>query len=184
MTPDDELLAKAKQLNPEAIKALHQRYYGPIARYVQIKVSNPQLAEDLVGEVFIRILDALKRDRGWKTSPQGWVMGIARHVVADHYRHQERHREVSLTDNLSADDEPLLHHVAQSERERVLQSALHHLTDAQRDVIIMRFMAGLDIKSTARAMGRSPGAIKALQHRALKILAAHVNHLNVSNDNE
>jgi len=177
MTPDDELLAKAKQLDPEAIKALHQRYYGPIARYVQLKVSHPQLAEDLVGEVFIRILDGLRRNRGWKTSPQGWVMGIARHVVADHYRHQERHQEVGLTDNLSADDMPLLHHVAQSERERVLQDALHHLTDAQRDVIILRFMAGLDIKSVANAMNKTPGAIKALQHRALKILAAEVSQL-------
>jgi len=183
MTPDDELLAKAKLLDPKAIKALHQRYYGPIARYVQLKVGNPQLAEDLIGEVFVRILDGLRQNRGWRSSPRGWVMGITRHVVADHYRRQERHREVTLTDNIAAAAEPsLLHHVAQSEREHILKEALHHLTDAQRDVVIMRFMAGLDIKSVAAAMDKSPGAVKALQHRALKILAARISHLKFTDN--
>ncbi len=183
MTPDDELLAKAKLLDPEAIRALHQRYYGPVARYVQLKVGNPQQAEDLIGEVFVRILDGLQRNRGWKSSPRGWVMGIARHVVADHYRRQERHREVALIDNIaSTEEQSLLHHIAQSEREYILKEALHHLTDAQHDVIVMRFMAGLDIKSVARAMDKSPGAVKALQHRALKILATKVSHLKFTDE--
>ena len=102
MTNDEQLLAKAKQLDPAALRALHQRFYEPVARYIQFKVSDPQTVEDLSGEVFVRVLEGLKRGYGWRYSPQGWIMGIARNVVVDYYRKKERMPEVTLNESLTA----------------------------------------------------------------------------------
>jgi RNA polymerase sigma-70 factor (ECF subfamily) len=178
---DDQLLARARQLDPDALQKLHQRFYGPVARYVRFKVGDLQTAEDLSGEVFVRILEALRRGRSWQDSPQGWVMGIARHVVADHYRRKERRVEVKLSDQLAAAEEAGPAHQAMlNERQHRLMQAIAQLTDEQRDVILMRFMEGLDIESVAQAMHKTPGAVKALQYRATRALA----EMMQDNDNE
>ncbi|MFQ5578481.1 MAG: sigma-70 family RNA polymerase sigma factor, partial [Anaerolineae bacterium] len=172
MTDDEELLSKAKQLDPAALQVLHRRFYGPVARYIQLKVGNSKVVEDLSGEVFVRVLEGLQRGQSWRSSPQAWIMGIARHVVADYYRRQERAKEVRLTDYLPAAEEDAPPHQAMlSERKRILWQAIQQLTDDQRDVVLMRFMGGVTIQSVAKAINKTPGAVKALQHRALRALA-------------
>ena len=172
MTIDEQLLAQAKQLDPAALRALHQRFYEPVARYIQFKVGNPHTVEDLSGEVFVRVLEGLKRGRGWRDSPQGWIMGIARNVVVDHYRQKERMAEVALNEQITAaeDSDPTRQAIL-NERQRQLMSALEQLTDEQRDVILMRFIEGIDIKGVAKATNKTTGAIKGLQYRALQALA-------------
>ena len=81
MISDEQLLVRAKELNPAALQELHQRFYEPVARYIQFKVGNPQTVEDLSGEVFVRVLEGLKRGHGWRETAQAWIMGIARNVV-------------------------------------------------------------------------------------------------------
>ncbi len=56
MMNDQQLLAQAKQLDPAALHVLHQRFYEPVARYIQFKVGDPYTVEDLSGEVFVRVL--------------------------------------------------------------------------------------------------------------------------------
>lgn len=172
MTNDEQLLAKAKQLDPAALRALHQRFYGPVARYIQFKVGDPQTVEDLSGEVFVRVLEGLKRGRAWRDSPQGWIMGIARNVVVDYYRKKERMTEVALNEQMTSTEEgDPTYQAILSERQRQLMQAIHQLTEEQRDVILMRFMEGIDIKGVAKAINKTPGAIKGLQYRALRALA-------------
>jgi len=172
MLNDKQLLAKAKQLDPIALEMLHQRFYEPVARYIQFKVSDIQTAEDLSSEVFVRVLDGLKQGRSWKTSAKGWIMGIAHHVVVDHYRHKERIQEVILTETLSDSEEnnPSYQFMV-GERKRALMQAIDHLTDEQRDVILMRFIEGINIEGVAEALQKSPGAVKGLQYRAMRVLA-------------
>lgn len=178
MLTDEELLAKAQQLEPDALRALHQRFYGMVARYIQMKVSDSHMVEDLSGEVFVRVLEGLQRGKGWRDSPQGWIMGIARHVVADHYRQQEKRREMPLSEHLPAEEtDAPFQQAVHNERKRLLWQALRQLTDEQRDVIILRFMGGIDIKSVAIAINKTPGAVKALQHRALRALAEKMDGL-------
>lgn len=169
---DEQLLANAKQLDPAALQALHQQFYPMVARYVQFKVGNPHTVEDLTGEVFVRMLEGLKRGQSWRDSPQGWIMGIARHVVTDHYRRQERVAEVELDERFAAAEEATpFHQTMLNERKRQLLQAIQQLTDEQRDVVLMRFMEGIDIQGVAKAINKTPGAVKALQHRALRALA-------------
>lgn len=172
MITDEQLLIKAKQLDPSALQSLHQRFYEPVARYIQFKVGDPHLVEDLSSEVFVRVIQGLKRGQSWQDSPQGWIMGIARHVVADHYRQKERAPEVELSDQLAARLETNPAHQAMlNERTRLLHQAIHKLNEEQRDVVLLRFMEGVDIQGVAKAVNKTPGAVKALQYRALRSLA-------------
>jgi RNA polymerase sigma-70 factor (ECF subfamily) len=169
---DEQLLIKAKQLDPAALQALHQRFYEPVARYIQFKVGDPHTVEDLSSEVFVRVIQGLKRGQSWQDSPQGWIMGIARHVVADHYRHKERAPEVELSDQMAAHGGTNPAYQAMlSERTRLLHQAIHKLNEEQRDVVLLRFMEGIDIQGVAKAINKTPGAVKALQYRALRSLA-------------
>jgi RNA polymerase sigma-70 factor (ECF subfamily) len=179
ITSDEQLLTQAKQLDPAALRALHQRFYEPVARYIQFKVGDPHTVEDLCGEVFVRVLQGLKRGQAWRESPRGWIMGIARNIVADYYRQRERIVEVELNNGLpSTQENSPVHHLLDSERKHLLQQAIQQLTDEQRDVILLRFMEGMNIQNVAQAMNKSPGAIKGLQYRALRALAKTMRDLS------
>ena len=64
------------KLDPADLQALHQEFYEPVTRYIQFKVSDPHMVEDLSGEVFVRVLAALRRGQGWRDTPRGWIMGL------------------------------------------------------------------------------------------------------------
>lgn len=183
MADDSQLLAKAKQLDPAALRALHQRFYEPVARYIQFKVGDPRLAEDLSGEVFVRVLEGLRRGKAWRSSPRGWIMGIARNVVVDHYRQRERMPEVALNESLlSTEDADPTRQAIQSERRRFLLRAIERLTEDQREVILMRFIKEIEIQDIAMALGKTPGAVKGLQHRALRKLANRLQDFKQDNE--
>ncbi len=180
MMTDEQLLAEAKQLNPAALQLLHQRYYESVARYIQFKVGNRQTVEDLSGEVFVRVIEGLRKGHAWRDSPHGWIMGIARHLVTDYYRKRERLTEVKLTEGLAQIEENSpFHQVMINERKQHLMQAINQLTDEQRDVILMRFIEGINIQGVAKAMNKTPGAIKGLQYRAMRALAEIMKELDV-----
>lgn len=183
MIDDDELLIRAKKLDPTALQIIHQRFYGAVARYIQFKVGDATVAEDLIGEVFVKMVESLQRGKGWRDSPQGWIMGITRHLVADYYRQKSRRQEVQLPENLTDGEENGPSHQAMlNERKRILWGAIQHLTDEQRDVVLMRFMGGINIKNVAKAINKTPGAVKALQYRALRTLAEKIKGLKSDNN--
>lgn len=172
MRTEAQLLEQARRFDPDALRALHNRLYEPVQRYVHFKVSDPQASEDLTSEVFLRMLEALKKGKQWKTTPDAWIFGIARNVVADHYRKTSRRNEVVLDERLAMPDEqnPTQRVIVAEEHEELAQ-AITVLTDEQRDVVLLRFMEGLSINDVAEAMGKTPGAVKGLQHRALRALS-------------
>jgi RNA polymerase sigma-70 factor (ECF subfamily) len=99
-----------------------------------------------------------------------WLFRIARNRLIDLHRQRRRRGEVDLSETLSSTlANP--HVLAERALERgQLQLALRHLTDEQRQVILLKFIQGFDNRSAARVLGRSEGAIKSLQHRALAAL--------------
>jgi RNA polymerase sigma-70 factor (ECF subfamily) len=169
---DTQLLIRARRFDPDALRTLHKRFYEPVYRYVQFKVADSSVCEDLTSEVFVRLLEALRQGRVWRTTPDAWIFGIARNVVVDHYRNKGRRAEVALDEDLaSAPDDGPVKHVMAVEQHEALAQAMAMLTDEQRDVVLMRFMEGLNIKDVADALNKTPGAIKGLQFRALKTLS-------------
>jgi len=177
MRTEAQLLEQVRRFDPDALRELHNRLYEPVYRYIHFKVSDPQASEDLTSEVFLRVLEALKKGKMWNTTPDAWIFGIARNVVADHYRKAGRHPEVALDERLAMPDEQnLTQQVIVAEQHQELAQAIRGLTDEQRDVVLLRFMEGLSINDVAEILGKTPGAIKGLQHRALRTLAEAMEH--------
>jgi RNA polymerase sigma factor (sigma-70 family) len=122
-------------------------------------------------EVLVRIFRNVDRFEGARPQFRAWVFKIARNVLVDEHRRRAARpdtvptRPDVLLDTATVDDE--LDRV--DERERV-EAMLHCLTDEQREVLLLRVVAGLSVDETARAMGRRPGAVRSLQHRALERL--------------
>ena len=172
MSLDQNLLARAQQFEPEALQSLHQQFYQPVYRYIYLKIGEANISQDLTGDVFLRLLEALKRGRGWQTTPNAWIFGIARNVVADYYRRRERRPEVELDETvLPATDAGLAQTVIAAEEQAALLAAMEELTDEQRDVVFLRFMEGLSIRDVAEVMDKTEGAIKALQYRSMQALS-------------
>jgi RNA polymerase sigma-70 factor (ECF subfamily) len=134
-----------------------------------------QQAEDIASEVMLKVLEALPSYRFRGIPFSAWVFRIARNCLIDHHRRRKRRAEVGLDAAAAAPDKhnpQALAEVAFSRDE--LRRALLYLTEEQRQVIILKFIHGLDNKSVAKILGRSEGAIKSLQHRALQALRRHL----------
>jgi RNA polymerase sigma-70 factor (ECF subfamily) len=176
---DAQLLEQARRFDSDALRALHNRFYEAVYRYVHFKVGDPQASEDLASEVFVRVLEALRRGMAWRTTPDAWIFGIARNVVADYYRQRSRQVEVALEEHqVTPDGDYLAGWVMALERQEALTQAIALLTDEQRDVILMRFMEGLSIRDVAEALNKTSGAVKGLQYRALRALSEAMGHLS------
>jgi RNA polymerase sigma-70 factor (ECF subfamily) len=127
-----------------------------------------QLAEDLTGDVFMRMLDALPRYRMQEQPFRAWLYRIAHNLLVDYFRKMNRQATVPLdaVEEQGAGDDPdrMIEQTLLSER---LQVALMRLEPTQCEVVVLRFLAGLSLQETALTLGKTEAAIKALQHRGL-----------------
>src|SRR5512139_3008209 len=106
LTVQDELtlLARARQLDSEAVARIHDTYYTSIFRYVAFRVGDHATAEDLTSEVFTRLLSALRDKNAPQNTLRGWLYGVAARVVSDHHRQSYRAPEVELDESLVSRD--------------------------------------------------------------------------------
>ncbi len=165
---DDELVARAQQGEVSAIGYLYDRHRESIFRYLWLRLDERQLAEDLTGDVFMRMLDALPRYHLQGLPFRAWLYRIAHNLLVDYFRKLNHQATVPLdaVEEQSAEDDPdhTIDQVLLSER---LQVALLRLEPTQCEVVILRFLAGLSLQETALTLGKTEAAIKALQHRGL-----------------
>ena len=168
------LLARARSLDPDALAELHERYYRMLYFYVLGRVGERAVAEDVTAEAFIRLLEAFHQGRGPERHLAAWLFRTADHLVADHHRARYRHPEVPLEEEWGSSREEEWEDVVLQERVR---EALNHLTPDQRAVILMRFWMDLPLTRIAQELGKSVGAVKLLQHRALAALAKRLRDL-------
>ena len=174
-TPSDhlqewELVQRAQALDEVALASLYSTYYPKIYNYAFLQLGDIHAAEDLASDVMLKVLESIKKYQFKGTPFSAWVFRIARNRLIDLHRRRKRHGEVSLTEPLAA-----MQIGPQTLAERALdrgqlQLALRYLTDEQRQVIVLKFIEGFDNASVARVLGRSEGAVKSLQHRALNSL--------------
>ena len=164
---DWRLVRLAQQYDEAALASLYQTYHPKIYSYAFMQMGDVQAAEDLASDVMLKMIESINGYR-FKGLPFGaWVFRIARNRLIDLHRRRRRRGEVDLSETLASSlANP------QSLAERALdrgqiQLALKYLTDEQRQVIVLKFIQGFDNRSVGRILGRSEGAIKSLQHRAL-----------------
>ena len=175
---EDRLLAQARLGDEHAIMAIYEAYFDPIYQFLRLRVDDPAVAEDLAGDVFLRLLAALQGRQPPRHSLRGWLFRVARNVLHDHYGAARRMSTTALEEWIPAPDgeAPEARLLAHLDAERVRQ-ALRDLSDEQQEVLVLRFGQRLSIQETADIMGKGVGAIKSLQFRATerlrKVLEAH-----------
>ena len=165
------LIDSAKRGDKRAIGELYRRHVDMIYRYTYARVQNAEVAEDLTAQVFLKALEGLPNYQSTGVPFRAWLYRIAHARTVDHWRQQQRRREVELLDSLPAKDpgpEDVV--VAKSQWDMVV-GLLGQLTDDQRDVVILRFIEEMSLAEVAVTMDKTVGAVKALQHRALSALA-------------
>jgi RNA polymerase sigma-70 factor (ECF subfamily) len=167
---DPQLAIRARSGDASAFEQIYQRYATAIFRYIYYRTGDVELAEDLRAEVFLRMYESLHRyeDRGWPIS--AWLYRIAHDRTVDALRRRRIRNDVPLDawDAHCDGPEQSVDRLLEYEQ---LKHTLNELTDEQRQVIQMRFMADLPIHEVARRLGRTEGAVKALQVRGLRSLA-------------
>ena len=167
------LVRQAQDGDAEAFGRLYDHYLTMVHRYLVHRVGDRALAEDFTSETFVRALrriDSLSfqgRDVG------AWLVTIARNIVRDHVKSSRFRLEVTTADLRDADrvtDGPE-DAVVQALTNEQLLACIRQLGSEQQECISLRFLQGLSVAETAAVMGKRDGAIKALQHRAVRRLA-------------
>ncbi|MCB9431112.1 MAG: sigma-70 family RNA polymerase sigma factor [Ardenticatenaceae bacterium] len=172
---DDMLVARAQQ-NLGAFSELYQRHVQRVYRYVLVRVGgNVQDAQDLTSQTFLAAMEGLKSYRS--TQPfVAWLLGIARHKVADQFRRQKPQVDletaVSLTDTNTDDpDEQLDQQLDIARVTRKLQT----IAPDRAEVITLRLMAGLEVPDIARLLDKNEAAVRMLLFRGLRDLQTQLN---------
>ena len=165
-----QLVQRAQALDESALSSLYASYYPRVYNYAFLHLGDVQAAEDLASEVMLKLLESIRKYQFRGMPFSAWVFRIARNKLIDLHRRRRRRGEVDLTEPLAS-----MQISPQVLAERALDRgqihlALKYLTDEQRQVIVLKFIEGFDNGSIARILGRSEGAVKSLQHRALHSL--------------
>lgn len=167
------LLEHARRLDERALSEIHSRYYGEIYRYALYRTGRSEVADDIAGEVFLRLLDALHAGGAPQTTLRGWLFGVASNLVADYFRRAPR--ESAALDEALAAPGATSAEAESNLRARAVRAALRRLTPEQQHALALRFGDGLSVEETAQAMGKSVGAVKVLQFRAVAALKRLLN---------
>jgi len=167
-----DLLTRAQRGDLEAMGALYDQHHEALFRYIWSRVRDRPLAEDLTGEVFLRMLAALPRYRPSQAPFRAWLYRVAHNLLVDHYRKESQRVEVPLDQAPAQDDQAVdpgvgIEHNLTLER---VHRALARLDQTQREVVSLRFLSGLSLQEVAAALHKSENAVKALQHRGLSAL--------------
>jgi RNA polymerase sigma-70 factor (ECF subfamily) len=165
----ERLMVDAARAGDEsALSELYVLYFPRVYRYILARTGNQYDAEDLAEEVFMKVLEAIDRFQ-WREAPfSAWLFRIAHNaLISQRRKDSARGRSAPLTDGLAVDsagpDEMVANRLVLNE----VMAAAQRLPEAQRQVISLRFAAGLSVAETARAMGKGEGNVKVIQHKAI-----------------
>ena len=156
-----------------SIAALFETHFARIARYIAVRIGDTVMAEDMASEVFVRALRSLENYKDTGAPMEAWVFRIARNLIVDYYRSRARQPAlVSLDEQHNniedgSDPEGMIDHQLELEK---LNQAAQYLSEAQREVLALRFGGEMTSEEAARVMGKGPGAVRQMQSDAIKKL--------------
>ncbi len=164
---------RAAQADRDAFATLYRRYLEPVYGYSFYVLGDHHDAEDATERTFMAALGAIDRFRDEGATFRSWLFRIAHNQLANTLRARSRHRTEPLDaapEPMAGDDPARLAGMADDTRR--LRAAVASLSDDRRQVIILRFVDGLTAREIGDVLGRSEGAVRVLQHRALRELAS------------
>ena len=177
MQDTEALVRAAQEGNLAAFGQVYEAYYLRVYRYAAARVGQGAEAEDIAQEVFLKALHSLQRFKFTGPPFAAWLFRIAHNLIIDRARHIKSASAAtsgppsSLDNALAvAGDQNVEEQALLALDIEALREALGKVTKLQRQVVELRFIAGLSLAETAGVMGRKENAIKALQHSSLGAL--------------
>lgn len=169
-------VSAAQQGDNDAFGRLYDEYSQTVYRYVLFRVSDHCLAEDITSETFLRALRRIASISYQGRDVAAWFITIAKNLILDHIKSSRNRLEVptsEVTDHLPAKGSHAgpEHQVLLDATNDELLQCIRQLNPDQRECIRLRFLKDMSVTETAIAMQRNEGAVKALQHRAVRRLA-------------
>jgi RNA polymerase sigma-70 factor (ECF subfamily) len=170
---EEVLVARASEGDAEAFGKLYMRHMDAIFRYVFFKLGDPVQAEDLTEEVFVRAWEALPKYQIGKSPFTSWLYRIAHNLTVDHLRKGRPEETLSESmpnrvPNPGPSPEQIVEH---NQTMDALVAAVGKLDLEEQQVLLMRFVEGMSHKQVAANIGKSDGASRVIQHRALAAVA-------------
>jgi len=171
MENDVELLTLAKRLDKEALIKIFDLYSVPIYRYALRLCNDPVTADQVVGDVFAKLLDQFSSGKGPNTNLRSYLFEIAYHQVINELRFF--HRNILLEEPQFITSDAIVSFLSLEDQllsKQMLLAIQNDLTADQRHVIILRFLEGFSLKETALILGKTTGNVKVIQNRAMAML--------------
>jgi len=166
------LVELAQGGDADAFGLLYERYVDLVYRYIYVRVGSSHVAEDLTSETFIRALRRIDSFSWQGKDIAAWFVTIARNLITDNAKSARFRMEVTTADMIDADrrvDGPESEVLSRLRDTRLLE-AIKTLKPEHAECVVLRFMQGMSLAETALVIGKSQGAVKQLQLRAVRAL--------------
>ncbi len=178
---NEPILVDRAKADPEAFAAIYDFYFAQIYNYARYRVLDPVTADDLTSDIFEKVLVKLHTFRPERGPFSAWLFTIARKTVNYSLRRQKVRQWVSLEhirSRTSKDPKPD-EVAANNEIQQELLAAVRHLSERERELIALKFSAGLTNRAISETTGFEEGHVAVILHRAIKRIRAQMDALEV-----
>jgi RNA polymerase sigma-70 factor, ECF subfamily len=169
------LVELAQRGDREALEALYLLHFDRIYSYLHMSVGNRHDAEDLTTQTFLKMLEAIGRFR-WRSAPfSAWLFRIAHNLAMDHFRASRRLQpEEDVPEPEGAEESSAEEAALESIGRHSMLELIENLSLEQQQVLMLKFVFNFSNAEAGTVLGKSEGAVKSLQHRALASLQKQV----------
>jgi RNA polymerase sigma-70 factor, ECF subfamily len=182
---EEALINASQQGDTEAFTELYHAHVDPVYRYIYYRVGSDSVAEDLTADVFVRALESLPSFEQRSVPLLAWLYRIAHARVIDYYRRARQTRQQEDIEAVEVGVEYDLDGALMAAHRRdVVQAALRTLNEEQQQVIILRFIEGHSLETTAELLGKTISSVKSHQYRAVRALCKELQSQGLESDDE
>jgi RNA polymerase sigma-70 factor (ECF subfamily) len=169
------LVERAQAGDRRALEELYLLHFDRIYSYLHMSVGNRHDAEDLTNQTFVKMLESIERFEWRKVPISAWLFRIAHNLAMDHFRASRRVQpEEALPESEFAAEHSAEEEAFQAIGRRSMLTMIENLTHDQQQVLTLKFVFNFGNSEVATILGKTEGAIKSLQHRALATLHRHL----------
>ena len=162
------LIGRAIDGDTEAFGELYTRHLDAVYRYIYFRVNDAPDAEDLTEQVFLKAWEALPGYKQMGKPWRNWLYRIAHNSVMDFYRRRQQSEKITAEAlNWENESVNVLDEIIEVEEAHLLARAINQLPEEQQELVILRFIEGLNHEQVADILQKSNGACRTIQYRAL-----------------
>jgi RNA polymerase sigma-70 factor (ECF subfamily) len=171
MMDESSLLKAVVSLDQNALSSVFDEYAPAIFKYLLRLGIGSQEADQITGDVFVRLLEKIKEGKGPRKNLRSYLFQTAYHLVVDQSRDRQRITTLEVADSVAQDSQSV-HAMAEDKLllDKLANIMELELTEEQRNVIVLRFQEDFSLKETAEIVGKNVNAVKALQNRGINKL--------------